>query len=60
MSSAPEGTYVLVVDDEPDVLNIVETQLERTGYGVLTAESGLEALRVLRGRTEPLRSRLSS
>lgn len=49
----PQHTYVLVVDDEPDVLNLVEMQLEKAGYDVLTAESGLEALRVLRESGPP-------
>jgi DNA-binding response OmpR family regulator len=49
----PDTTYILVVDDEPDVLNLVEMQLERAGFEVLTAESGLEALRVLRESGPP-------
>jgi CheY-like chemotaxis protein len=46
-------SYILVVDDEPDVLNLVELQLERSGYTVVTAESALEALRVLREHGPP-------
>jgi DNA-binding response OmpR family regulator len=49
-----EHAYVLVVDDEPDVLNLVEMQLERAGYTVVTADSGLDALRVLRENGSPL------
>jgi CheY-like chemotaxis protein len=45
---------VLAVDDEPDVLNLVEMQLERAGYTVLTAESAVDALRVLREHGPPL------
>ena len=45
MTSA-EGTRsrVLVVDDEPMVLEVVTTYLERDGYSVATASTGKEAL----------------
>ncbi len=51
MTDAP---YVLVVDDEPDVLNLVQMQLEKSGYEVLSAESALDALRLLREYGPPL------
>jgi CheY-like chemotaxis protein len=35
---------VLVVDDEPDLLQIVVDRLEAAGYEVVTARDGLEAL----------------
>jgi two-component system, OmpR family, KDP operon response regulator KdpE len=35
---------VLVVDDEPRILKFLELRLKALGYGVLTANSGLEAL----------------
>ncbi len=35
---------VLVVDDDPDILSIVEQILSFEGYNVLTATNGLEAL----------------
>src|SRR5436190_12173289 len=38
---------VLVVDDEPDLLEIVATVLADEGYRVLTARDGLEALQAL-------------
>ncbi len=38
---AGKGT-ILVADDNPSILNIVKTILEGTGYGVLTADNGLE------------------
>ncbi len=31
-----------MADDNPSILNIVKTILEGTGYGVLTADNGLE------------------
>ncbi len=38
-----KGT-VLVVDDEPDVVETLKFSLEEAGYDVLTAYNGLEAL----------------
>ena len=35
---------VLVVDDEPHILKFLEVKLKASGYGVLTANSGAEAL----------------
>jgi DNA-binding response OmpR family regulator len=35
---------VLVVDDEPRILKFLELKLKASGYGVLTASSGVEAL----------------
>ncbi len=44
--SAVEGrqSRILVVDDEPMVLEVVTTYLERDGYQVVTATNGAEAL----------------
>ena len=39
---------VLVVDDEPDLLQIVSDRLEAAGYGVVTARDGVEALERIR------------
>lgn len=38
-----KGT-VLVVDDEPDLVETIRLSLERAGYDVLTAYNGFEAL----------------
>jgi two-component system KDP operon response regulator KdpE len=35
---------VLVVDDEPRILNFLSSKLRASGYGVLTATNGVEAL----------------
>jgi len=40
--------YVLVVDDEADLLEIVTDRLEGEGYHVLTARDGIEALERVR------------
>jgi CheY-like chemotaxis protein len=42
---------VLVVDDDPTILEMVEIILEGAGHGVCTARNGLEALE--RVRTDP-------
>jgi PAS domain S-box-containing protein len=48
-SSDVRGTgTILVVDDEPLVLSLARSALERFGYTVLAAETGLEALEVMR------------
>ena len=38
------GKRVLVVDDEPDFLEMMQLRLELQGYEVLTAEDGRQAL----------------
>ena len=43
-----ETTQILIVDDEPDVMKIAAFDLQKLGYGVLTAVSGQEALDLLR------------
>jgi len=37
---------ILLVDDEPDILEIVGYNLSNEGYQVLTAENGLEAVKI--------------
>jgi CheY-like chemotaxis protein len=39
-----EKKHILVVDDDPLVVKILQDSLERVGYGVRTAFHGLEAL----------------
>jgi DNA-binding response OmpR family regulator len=45
MAEQRRGT-VLVVDDEPTILEIVGRYIERAGYGIERAEDGVEALRL--------------
>jgi two-component system, cell cycle sensor histidine kinase and response regulator CckA len=45
---------ILVVDDEPTVLNLCRRILERGGYTVVAATSGLDALRVLENSTQTI------
>ena len=42
-----KGAKVLVVDDDPDICDLVRELLERAGYQVSQASNGLEGLRVL-------------
>ena len=42
-SQASEG-LVLIVDDEPEVRRIVRMTLEKSGYHVLEAENGMQAI----------------
>lgn len=48
-SSVKAVPKVLVVDDEPDVLFVLEQLLKREGLTVLTATSGESALEVIKG-----------
>ncbi|MCL4294141.1 MAG: response regulator transcription factor [Anaerolineae bacterium] len=47
-------TAILVVDDEPDLLDNVSLALEAEGFQVLTATGGAEALDLLRSQTVDL------
>jgi CheY-like chemotaxis protein len=47
LGSRPAANRLLVVDDDPDVLEIVMHQMEAAGYSVSVAESGAAALALL-------------
>jgi CheY-like chemotaxis protein len=44
---------VLVVDDDPDICEVMQLILESHGYRVVTAESGTDALDKLRAGVDP-------
>lgn len=44
---ALEGWHVLIVDDEPDNLDVARRMLEKAGAHVLMAENGAEALNII-------------
>ena len=44
---------VLVVDDEPDILGLLQVRLRHAGYRVVTASNGPEALDVVEQRGLP-------
>ncbi len=46
--SAGQQPLVLVCDDEPHILRLIQVNLERMGYRVATAANGREALQQLR------------
>ena len=48
------GYKILVVDDEPDVLRMLQVVLERRGHQVLTAPTGLEGLVTAQGERPDL------
>jgi DNA-binding response OmpR family regulator len=39
---------ILIVDDEPDVIELLAYNLKKRGYNIVTATTGLEALNVAR------------
>jgi DNA-binding response OmpR family regulator len=42
--------FILVVDDQPQLLESIQMTLELAGYGVYTASTGIEALTVLQSQ----------
>jgi PAS domain S-box-containing protein len=44
--SLPEGHTILVVDDEPLVLDLTARMVQKLGFSVLKAADGMEALRI--------------
>lgn len=45
---------VLVADDDADILSLVRLRLERSGYSVISARNGVEALELARERRPDL------
>ncbi len=43
---------ILIVDDEPEMLNLLENTLSSVGYSVVRAENGLEAVEAISGDVE--------
>ena len=41
-----QQTKILLVDDEPDIIEIIKFNLEKKGYHVFTASDGLEAIKI--------------
>lgn len=48
LASQMAGWTVLIVDDEPDSLEVASTLLEMAGVNVLTASHGKDALQILK------------
>jgi hypothetical protein len=49
------GEFILLVDDEPSVLKVMQRSLEKSGYGVLTAPDGDQGLEIYKKRREDIR-----
>ena len=47
-------TNILIIDDDPDILDLLESILATEGYGVYRAADGNKALEVFRSRTVDL------
>ncbi len=45
--SDPQGAPILVVDDDPKIVSLVRTYLEREGFSVVTAQDGAGALKAI-------------
>ena len=41
-----EKIKILIVDDEPDIIEILKFNLENEGYNVISAANGKEALKL--------------
>jgi len=48
--SASDTAVIVAADDDPDILDLVATTLERAGHVVLRARDGVEALGLIRER----------
>ena len=44
---------ILLVDDEPDILEIVGYNLKNEGYQVFTAENGQQAIKIAKKKYPP-------
>ena len=53
---AASGEMILVVDDEPSILNTIKITLKSRGYQVLLAGDGVEALRLLDQNKEKVKA----
>ena len=52
--SAADGAPILVVDDDPKILQLVRMYLEREGFPVVTATDGIAAVAAIRERAPRL------
>src|SRR5438128_722689 len=52
--TAADGAPILVVDDDPKILQLVRMYLEREGFPVVTATDGIAAVAALRERAPRL------
>jgi two-component system alkaline phosphatase synthesis response regulator PhoP len=53
-NQVPDKQTILVVDDEQDLLELIEYNLKKEGYNVLTAEDGKEGIEVAQSQNPDL------
>ena len=49
-----EKRTILLVDDEPDIVNLTERFLEKGNYNTITCSNGKEAMRILEEKHEEI------
>ncbi|GAC1437261.1 MAG: hypothetical protein NVSMB65_11500 [Chloroflexota bacterium] len=54
VNTGAKGSTILVVDDEPDILLLLDQHLQDDGYATLTAATGTEAIALARGQRPDL------
>ena len=52
--SSTKASTILVVDDEPDLVELISYNLEQQGHSVLTASNGAQALQIAKSRNPDL------
>jgi CheY-like chemotaxis protein len=51
--AGPTEWKIMIVEDDPDIRETLQTYLESSGYGVASAANGQEALKLLDGDDRP-------
>ncbi len=54
MAGSDTAKTILVVDDDPHILEVLDVRLSSAGYGVILASDGAEALKLLSGNSVDL------
>src|SRR5687768_5978581 len=49
-----EGSTILIVEDDPDILELVQYNLQRKGFVVVTSSNGEDGLKLAKERTPHL------
>ena len=57
--SRGHGETILIVDDEPEILNVVETILKQNGWKVVRASDGLEGVAAFLNHSDKIRAVVS-
>ena len=53
-TSKPRAARVLVVDDDPDILNLCRTVLDKAGFTAMVARDAPEAIKVCKDFNGPI------